>query len=339
MVVVGVIASALGIVFGLSIDWFPTIASVQAEKIKTLYDVLVIASVPIFVLVVTVVIGAVIRFRMRPGQEDMDGPPIHGNTRLEVIWTALPSMIILGLCVYAAAVLHDAEKAPAASAKELKIGVTAQQFAWTYTYPKELTGGAPLKTTQLVLPIGRSVEFQIVSEDVLHDFWVPNFSMKIDAVPGLTTRYRVTPNRLGTYPVVCAELCGLGHSVMRSQVQVVPPAAYAAWLKRKTAPPKAATSGGTAGAGNATAGKQVFADNGCGGCHVLADAGAKGQIGPNLDDVLKGATAASIKTDIVDPNAQIAKGYGPDIMPANFGQTLSASDMASLVAYLKEATS
>jgi cytochrome c oxidase subunit 2 len=349
MVAAGVVASALGIVLGLSIDWFPTVASVQADKIKTLYDVLVIASVPIFVLVVTVVLGAVIRFRMRPGQEDQDGPPIHGNTRLEVIWTALPAIIILGLCVYAATVLHDAEKAPAADAQELKIGVTAEQFAWTYTYPKEVTGGTAFSTADLTLPIGRSVQFQIVSEDVIHDFWVPNFSMKIDAVPGITTRYRVTPNRLGTYPVVCAELCGLGHSVMRSAVHVVTPAAYALWLRKKNdanrvvrAGEAGASGGGTsttaAAAGDATAGKQVYAANGCGGCHTLADAGTKGQIGPNLDTALKNATDADIKEDIVAPNKEIAKGYGPDIMPGNFGSTLSAADLANLVAYLKEAT-
>jgi cytochrome c oxidase subunit 2 len=348
MVAAGVVASALGIVLGLSIDWFPTVASVQADKIQTLYDVLVIASVPIFVLVVTVVLGAVIRFRMRPGQEDLDGPPIHGNTRLEVIWTALPAVIILGLCVYAATVLHDAEKAPAASAQELKIGVKAQQFAWTFTYPSEVTGGTAFSTAELYLPIGRSVEFAIESEDVIHDFWVPNFSMKVDAVPGITTRYRVTPNRLGTYPVVCAELCGLGHSVMRSSVHVLTPAAYGAWLRRKNdaarvvpAGEAAAAAGGgstTASAGNAASGKQVYAANGCGGCHTLADAGTKGQIGPDLDTALKGATAAAIREDIVEPNKEIAKGYGPDIMPGNFGSTLSADDLANLVAYLQEAT-
>ncbi len=335
MVVAGVIASAIGIVLGLSIDWFPTIASTQASKINTLYDVLIIASVPIFVLVMTVVIGSVIRFRMRPGQEDQDGPPIHGNTKLEVIWTALPALLILGLCTYAYIVLHDIEKAPAAAAKELKVAVKGQQFAWTFTYPKELTGGRALATTELVLPKGRSVQFAINSEDVIHDFWVPDFSVKIDAVPGITTHYRVTPDRLGTYPVVCAELCGLGHSVMRSRVRVVEPAAFDAWLRKQAAP---AAPAGASPAELAAAGKQVFAANGCAGCHTLADAGASGQIGPNLDEVLKGVGDAKLKEDIVDPNAEVAQGYGPDIMPGNFGQTLSPSDLEALIAYLKEAT-
>lgn len=334
MVAAGVLASAIGIVLGLSIHWFPKIASTQAQEIHTLYDVLIIASVPIFVLVMTVVITAVIRFRMRPGQEDMDGPPIHGNTKLEVIWTALPALLILGLCVYAYIVLDDIEKAPAA-AEELKVDVKGQQFAWTFTYPKAITGGQPLSTTELVLPKDQSVEFAINSNDVIHDFWVPDFSMKIDAVPGITTRYRVTPNRIGTYPVVCAELCGLGHSVMRSRVRVVEPAAFKAWLAKSQQP--AAPADATP-AQQTDAGKQVFAANGCGGCHTLADAGSNGQIGPDLDDVLKGATDADIRQDIVDPNADIAQGFGPDIMPGNFGQTISPSDLDALVAYLKEAT-
>ncbi len=336
MLAVGVIASAIGIAVGLAIDWFPTLASTQAEQIDTLYDVMIIASVPIFVLVVTVVITAVIRFRMRPGQEDQDGPPIHGNTRLEVVWTALPAMLILGLCVYAYIVMEDIEKAPAA-AQELKVGVNGEQFAWTFTYPKEATGGdKPLTTTELVLPKDRSVQFQITSDDVIHDFWVPNFSQKIDAVPGITTRYRVTPTRLGTYPVVCAELCGLGHSVMRSRVRVVEQGDYDAWLKQQAAPAAPADASPDQ---LATVGKQVFDANGCGGCHTLAAANSSGQIGPNLDDVLKGQSDAKILEDIVAPDKEIAPGYGPGIMPSTFGQTLSESEQKALVAYLKEATS
>lgn len=331
----GVVASAIGIVLGLSIHWFPKIASTQAHEVHTLWDVMIIVSVPIFVLVATVVLTAVVRFRMRPGQEDVDGPPIHGNTRLEVIWTVVPSLLILGLCVYSYIVLTDIEKAPAATPRELKVDVKGQQFAWTFTYPKEVTGGQPLNTTELVLPKDRSVRFSIVSNDVIHDFWVPDFSMKIDAVPGITTHYRVTPNRLGTYPVVCAELCGLGHSVMRSSVRVVEPAAFEAWLKKAQQP---TTPANATPAQQNEAGKQVFASNGCGGCHTLSDAGSNGQIGPDLDNVLKGQSDAQIRQDIVDPNAKITPGYGPDIMPGTFGQTISPTDLDALVAYLKEAT-
>jgi cytochrome c oxidase subunit II len=336
MVLGGVVASAIGIALGLWIDWFPTIASTQAREIETLYDVMIIASVPIFVLVMTVVIGAVIQFRMRPGQEEEDGPPIHGNTMLEVVWTVIPAILILGLCAYAYVILEDIEEAPAAAAQELKIGVTGEQFAWTFTYPEEVSGGEkPLTTTELVLPVGRSVNFDIKAKDVIHDFWVPDFAMKMDAVPGITTHYRVTPDRLGTYPVVCAELCGLGHSVMRSRVRVVSEDDFTAWLEEESAPAAPADAGPEE---LAAAGKQIFTGTGgCGGCHQLADVGTNGQIGPSLDDALAGATAAELREDIVDPNAELAPGYPADVMPSTYEQTLSPSELDALVAYLEEA--
>jgi cytochrome c oxidase subunit II len=231
MLIIGVIASAIGIAVALSINWFPHVASTQAEKIDTLWDVLLVASVPIFVLVEVVVLFSVWKFRMRPGQELEDGPPIHGNTMLEVVWTAIPALILVGLCTYAYVVLQDIEEKPK---NEIVVNVTGEQFAWTFEYPQS-GGGPKIQSNQLYLPEGQGVEFHVRSKDVIHDFWVPEFRQKIDAVPGITTKYRVTPNRLGAYPVVCAELCGLGHSTMRQTVHVLPRAEYESWIARKVA--------------------------------------------------------------------------------------------------------
>src|SRR5918997_6183336 len=110
MVVIVLLSSAVGVVLGLLIDWFPTPASTQADPIDTLWDVLVIASVPIFVGVQAFVLYCVWRFRMRPGQENQDGPPIHGHTMLEVVWIVIPAVIILGLCTYSYIVLEDIEE-------------------------------------------------------------------------------------------------------------------------------------------------------------------------------------------------------------------------------------
>src|SRR5918997_5934839 len=112
MLITGAIASALGIALALLIDWFPVPASSQAGPIDTLWDVLLIASVPIFVLVCVIIGFSVLNFRMRPGEEGLDGPPIHGNTKLEVIWTAAPAILIVALVTYAYIVLRDIEKAP-----------------------------------------------------------------------------------------------------------------------------------------------------------------------------------------------------------------------------------
>lgn len=339
MVIVGAIASAIGIAIALVIDWFPADAAEQAKPIDTLYDVLMIVSVPVFVLVAVVTLFAAWNFRMRPGQENEDGPPIHGNTRLEVIWTAVPAIILVSLCSYAYVVLRDIEeKQP----NTLVVHVTGQQFAWRYRYPE--VDGRALETTQLVLPKDRPVLFKINALDVIHDFWVPAFRVKIDAVPGITTEIRATPTKLGRFPVVCAELCGLGHAVMRSTVRVVSPAAWDRWLEQQSAP--AAGGGAAGGAGDdaggdsgggatdlAALGRETFVSN-CGSCHTLADAGTNGSAGPDLTTALAGQDEATIREDIVDPDKRIAEGYQPGVMPANFAETLSAEQIDGLVAYL-----
>ncbi len=195
-VVIGLIASAIGIAIGIAIDWFPTQASTQAKKIDSLYDVLIVVSVPIFVGVTAVVLFSVWQFRMKPGQELEDGPPIHGNTKIEIVWTAVPAIMLVALCTYAYAVLHDIEKKPS---REMIVDVTGQQFAWTFQYPA--VGGKRVTTNQLYLPEGTSVKFNVRSVDVIHDFWVPEFRLKVDAVPGIVTTYRVTPSRNGSYEV------------------------------------------------------------------------------------------------------------------------------------------
>jgi cytochrome c oxidase subunit 2 len=337
MVAIGAIASAIGIAIGLSINWFPADAAKQDHPIDTLYDVLMIASVPVFVLVTTVILYSVWAFRMRPGQENEDGPPIHGNTRLEVIWTAVPAIMLVSLCSYAYAVLHDVEKA---HKNEMVVNVKAVQFAWSFSYPQP-GGGKAVVSNQLYLPKDRPVRFEIRSEDVIHSFWVPAFRVKTDTVPGITTRIRVTPTKLGTYPVVCAELCGLGHAVMRSTAHVLSPAAFASWLQKQQAPAGGAATGGGGGAPSgaqlAALGKQTFTgDGGCGACHTLADAGTSGTTGPNLGTSLKGQSQDEIRQSIVSPNAKITAGYPANVMPPNFADTLSTQQIDGLAAYLSQ---
>jgi cytochrome c oxidase subunit 2 len=238
MVAIVVIGSAILIPVALIIPWFPKDASRQASNIHTLYDVLLIATVPIFVLVETVVLYSVWKFRMRPGEELKDGPPIHGNTRLEVVWTALPAVLIISLCTYAYTVLRSNE---ATKKGEMTVNVTARQFAFEFSYPNQ--DGKTVVSSALYLPKDRPVVFKLRSLDVIHSFFVPEFSEKLDAVPGITTTVRVTPTRLGTYPVECTELCGAGHSLMRSTAYVVTPAKFQSWLAAQpaNAPPPIGT--------------------------------------------------------------------------------------------------
>lgn len=348
MCVVGTLASLVGIAIGLAIDWFPVQASTQATHIDRLYDVLVVCSVPIFVGVALVVVYAARLFRQRPGEEELDGPPLHGNTKVEIVWTTLPALLLVALCTYAYVTLRDIERAPAqAAGPELNVDVYGQQFAWTFKYTT--ADRKVVNTTQLYLPRGRSVHFDVHAKDVIHDFWVPAFRMKVDAVPGITTGYRVTPTRLGDYPVVCAELCGLGHAYMRSTVHVRRGADFDAWLKTMAAGGAAGATGGAApgasGAQTAAVDAAAIFKNGnangataCGACHRLAAAGTTANIGPPLDKVLPGQTAAQIKASIVNPAAIISKGYPNGVMPPNFQALLSPTELDAVVNYLVAST-
>jgi cytochrome c oxidase subunit 2 len=186
------------------------------------------------------------------------------------------------------------------------------------------------------------VKFTIQSKDVLHDFWVPAFRMKLDAVPGIDVHYRVTPNRLGTFQVVCAELCGLGHAVMRQSAHVLKGDEFTKWLSdRRAGGPKNGGGGATtAGGGGAVDGKTLFTsiEPSCANCHTLADAGASGQVGPNLDEVLKGKDEAFIKSSIVEPDKEIAPGFTKGIMPPNYAETLDPQEIDALVSYLSKVT-
>lgn len=236
MVIMGAVGVAvlLPIVLFL-VPWFPSEGSSQAHNIHTLYDVLLIVTVPIFVGVETVVVYSMWKFRMKPGEEEKDGPPIHGNTRLEVVWTALPAILLISLATYAYTVLRSDEKNQPGS---MVVNVTERQFAFEFSYPQP-SGGQVVSPT-LYLPRGRPVIFKLRSLDVVHSFFVPEFSVKLDAVPGITTTLRVTATRDGSYAAECTELCGAGHSLMRAPVRVVSPAAFRTWLagqKRNGPPP------------------------------------------------------------------------------------------------------
>jgi cytochrome c oxidase subunit 2 len=212
--------------------------------------------VPIFVLVETVVLYSVWKFRMKPGEEEKDGPPIHGNTRLEVIWTAIPAILLVSLCGYAYSVLRSNEKTHPGA---MVVTVTERQFAFQFAYPA--AGGKQVLSPDLYLPKGQPVVFHLRSLDVIHSFFVPEFSVKLDAVPGITTTLRVTPTRLGNYPAECTELCGAGHSLMRAPVHVVTPTAFKTWLGKQKAggpppvgsiPQNVQNSGETGYGGNAS---------------------------------------------------------------------------------------
>jgi cytochrome c oxidase subunit II len=331
MITIGVVAAIIGTVITLNIDWFPAQGANSADKIDTLYDVLLIASVPIFVLVMTIATYSVVKFRAKPGDMS-DGPPIHGNTRLEIFWVTVPFLLVTGLAIYGWVTLNDLE---AKQPDELVVHVVGRQFTWHFEYPKE-----KVKSDDLVLPDKRPVEFRINTKDVIHSFWVPQFRLKSDAVPGMTTKIRLTPNRLGNWEVVCAELCGLGHSTMRNAVHVVSQSGFNSWLAKK----RGGAAGGGAAGGGAPNGKQVFTSSGCGGCHTLSAAGTNGTTGPKLDDLATAAkkfakkrhesVAKYVRESILNPTAFTVPGFPKGVMPSTYKSQLSKAQVEALVKYL-----
>ena len=222
-VVIGVPVTLVAVLF----QWLPTSASEEFDRIQDLYWFATVMSIVIFSLVAAVVVYSVWKWRV-PDDDDADGPPIHGHTGLEVVWTAVPAILVIALGIVSAVVLSENGQA---SARPLEVKVIGQQFAWKFEYGDY----GDLKSGELVLPVDREARFTMTAVDVIHSFWVPNFGQKQDAVPGIETTILVTPTRTGEFAVICTELCGLGHATMRAKARVVTQAEFDKWVKEKQA--------------------------------------------------------------------------------------------------------
>jgi cytochrome c oxidase subunit II len=225
LIVIGVLAGGIASAVAVIPGWLPEPASREAGRIHFVFWFVTGICIFVFSIVAAVSVYAVWKFRAKP-DDDSDGPPIHGHTGLEIVWTAVPTLLVTAIAVVSAIVLA---KDDAQGANPLRVDVTAQQFFWSYTYP-----GYGNKTSDVLrLPVNQSVVLRMTSKDVIHSFWVPEFSQKQDVVPGIHPTLHITPDRVGTYPVICTELCGVGHALMRSRVIVMKPADFEKWAAKK----------------------------------------------------------------------------------------------------------
>jgi cytochrome c oxidase subunit 2 len=213
---------------------------------------MIVLSSFVFAVVIVALGYCILKFRAKPGDES-DGEPIHGNTRLEIAWTVIPTIIVLFGAVYSAVVLANIEKK---DPNRMVLDVTAQQYKWTFSYP--LPNGKVVNSDQLYAPVDRQLELHLTSLDVLHSFWVPQWRIKRDLVPAgpsgndIDNTVVVTPDRVGDYDVLCTELCGFGHSTMSAFVHVLPAAQFQSWLSKQEkiqanggGPPAPVTTTGT----------------------------------------------------------------------------------------------
>ena len=240
--------------------------SPQASNIEDIYWVLIGISGAIFILVEGALILFIVRFRNRGRSRTIDGPEIHGATRLELIWTAIPIVILAAIVAFVLVKLPGVnnEDSAAAAGPPLVVHVEGRQFYWNFIYPNGV-----IQVERMRVPVNRNVKLIINSEDVAHSWWIPALQGKFDAIPGKTNHLWFTADRTGTFDGQCGEFCGYEHPHMVATVQAVPGGRFQSWYAKEAAAQASGTS---------DLGKMTF-DGACATCHGFQ---GQGGYGPDL---------------------------------------------------------
>src|SRR5215469_14427646 len=297
---------------------FPEQASTVAPQVDALYLFLVLITTFFSLLIAILIIYFAVRYRTKPGHR---AEQIHGSTLLEIVWTVIPLGISMVIFLWGAVLYFHIERPPT---NALEIYGVAKQWMWKFQYPE-----GQREINSLHVPTGTPVKVTLISEDVIHNFFVPAFRVKQDVLPN---RYRMvwfTATTPGTYHLFCSQYCGTNHSQMIGDVVVMKPEDYAAWLES-----------GKAEGSLASMGEKLFQQFGCTTCH-RPDSGARG---PNLeglygrpvrlqDNRVIIADNDYIRESILNPNAKIVSGFQP-IMPT-FQGVISEEGMLQIIAYIK----
>lgn len=327
-VIVGILVVIFSVLtfLGLqAVGLMPVQASAQAEIVDWMFTLEIAVISFLFALIVVPLFYSLIVFRRKPG-DDGEGEHIEGNTRLEVTWTVIPLFIVLVFAYLGAITLGQTRRL---DPNAMVVNVTAFQWAWRFEYPEY-----GIKTNQLYLPVNRQVVLKMQSPDVIHSFWVPEFRIKQDIVPGRITEYRITPVQIGTYKVRCAELCGASHAYMEAPVVVVSQEDFKKWAQETAA--KQASAQGP----DPTRGEKLYNELGCKACHSID--GSEG-VGPTwkglwgetvklADGTTLTADEAYIIESIRNPGAKIVAGFQAGAMPAF---NLSDAEIADLIAFIQ----
>ena len=238
----------------------PSPQTPSGEAISRLYWIIFGVCAVVFVLVETALIYFIVRFRRRPETpEDAEGPQIHGNTRLEIIWTAVPAIILAALAIFTFTQTSAVQARGVADEAHLTIRVEAHQFYWQYRYPD---GETTVNT--LYVPVGEPVSLELIGMDVIHSWWVPALTGKMDAIPGRVNTLRFVPDSTGDFEGKCAELCGIQHAFMPTTVTVLDRGEYESTLAAAQQP--------------LALGKATW-EGACATCHGL---NGQGDVGPPI---------------------------------------------------------
>ena len=327
-VIVGILVIAMASLtyFGLdAAGLMPAQASAQAIPVDWMWNLQVIAMSFLFALIIVPLFYSLVVFRRKKG-ETGDGEHIEGNTPLEITWTVLPLFAVLSFAYLGAYTLGETRRV---DPQAMEINVTAQQFAFTFEYPDY-----GIVSKELYLPVGKQAHLNMTSTDVIHSFWVPEFRIKQDIVPGLTTEYRITPTELGSYEVRCAELCGASHAYMLAPVQVVSQNSFESWVGERQVEALAAAQTPE------SRGEALVAQNACTACHSIDGSALQGPTWKGLygsqvelaDGTTVTADDAFIKESILEPQAKIVSGFETVLMPS---YQFSDAEIADIIAFLK----
>jgi cytochrome c oxidase subunit II len=304
----------------------PQAASLQSGPIDDLFQLHFFLIAFLFSLIVGFMIYSLIAFRRRPG-DDTDAVHIEGNTRLEVAWTLAPLAAVIFFSYLGAVALAEVERP---EPRPLEVNVVASQWSWRFEYP-----ASDVVSDELVLPINQQVRFKMRSNDVIHSFWVPEFRVKQDILPGggdKVRELRVTPTEVGSFTLRCAEMCGELHARMEAPVRVVSAQEFDAWLVETAAMiPEDPVDRG----------RHWARVNGCLECHSTDGTRIIGPSWANLymHDVLleDGSTViadeAYLYESITNPSAKIVRGY-PNIMP-NLSDQLTEEQIQEIILYIQ----
>ena len=325
LVIVLAVATYAGL---MGIHLMPVEASAQSIPIDHLWNIEIAIISFLFALIMVPLIYSLIVFRRRKGDAS-DGEHIEGNNTLEITWTVIPLITVLVLAYIGTYTLGDVL---AVDPSALEINVTARQWSWQFNYPQGFS------SKELHLPVNRQVVLDMESTDVIHSFWVPQFRIKQDVLPGRITTYRITPILIGNYTVMCAQLCGTSHSYMTAPVIVSSQADYDTWIQAQVA---AAAAAAQTPLGR---GQQLVAQNGCTSCHSID--GSSTGIAPTWKGLYQSqvklnngttvtADEAYLTESIVNPSAKIVNGFQDNVMPKTFGTTLTQSQISDIVTYIE----
>lgn len=330
-VIVGilVIAAAVLTYTGLNaIGLMPVEASAQAIPIDWMWNLQVIAISFLFALIVVPLVYSLVVFRRKKG-DNTDAEHIEGNTTLEIAWTIVPLIVVVMFAYFGAYSLGETRRVDPSA---MVVKVTGYQWGWQFEYPEY-----GFSSPTLYLPIDKQVVFQMQALDVIHSFWVPEFRVKQDLVPGRTTEIRVTPTLLGDYKVRCAEICGSSHAYMESPIVVVEQAAFAQWVDEQ----KLAAAEAEANATPEQRGQKLY-ETYCKACHSINGAAGNGPTWSGLfghevelaDGSTVTADEAYLTQSIKEPQSQVVKGFAPMAFNAT-AVGIGDAEIQYIIAFIK----